>query len=198
MEANNRRIGNMSDFEIEDLVKFLFDLFGQQAKNIHGFVFILKTKYFSTTDSELIKGVTDYIAYNNTDKIQRLSPPLLSSIIISGNKSKTPSYREDFSVSTPDKEKYKQMYLDALYADFEDFCNKKNPSRIFVWQLVARNLKEKGIVSEKEYDGAQDENGKSKEFYTVNNVFNNHYQALCFEKFKDMAMQSKHIQEYIN
>ena len=188
----------MSDYEIENIISFCFDLFGQPIKGLHGYTYILKQKFSTATDKKIIKLVSEYVSNTSSELMQRFSPALLSFMLRQSNKEKFPDYtHNNYETSSEEKEKYKQMFLDALYADFEDYCQRIKPTRIFIWDFVCRKLKDKGVILEKEYSGAFEINTKRQSRTQKASELFNGFRELCLLKFKDMAMTGKHIKEFI-
>ena len=62
METTNKEIRFMSDYEIENIISFCFDLFGQPIKGLHGYTFILKEKFNTATDKQIISLVSNYVS----------------------------------------------------------------------------------------------------------------------------------------
>src|SRR3990167_6561792 len=101
------------------------------------------------------------------------------------------------------KAQYKQLFLTAIYSDFEDYAwglsgefENKETHRIHIWSFVAKKLMEKGIVSDQEYDFCHSENERIKNNTDMKKHFRNKYFDLCVLKFKEIALSGKHIQEF--
>src|SRR3972149_4404268 len=151
----SKKIFEMSDYEIEDVIKFCFDLFGQPAKSLPGFVWILKQKFNFISDAEIKNGVTVYVSGNFTERHNRFTPSVLSHIINSRNKGAESEYKT-YEATEQEKAKYKQQWIESVCLDFDDYCKKIPPSRIFVWRFLAKQLRAKGFITEAEYEDANE------------------------------------------
>lgn len=187
----SKKILEMPDYEIEDVIRFCFDLFGQQpSKSLAGFVWILKQKFNFISEEEIKNGVTNYVSGNFTERHNRFTPSVLSHIVNSRNKGQQSEYRT-YEATEEEKAKYKQQWIEAVCADFDDYCNKIPPSRIFVWRLLSKQLMAKGLITKTQYEDAN-----KKDLQAVS--FNSQFKPLCLKIFNDMAMQGKHISTIIS
>ena len=217
-QPRSKAIANLSDFEITELLEVCAEFFGTTLKQsaAGAFIYMLHAKFNFTIDTEILNACTEYAANPSPDFSRKFSPWLLSSILVTKNKSKNPEYKKpeseyDKGFSSEDEKKAynKQLFMIALYSDFEDFTNigeiefnKREVHRVHIWSFVAKKLMDKGIVSKKEYDLCHTENEKLKNNLTdltdMKKQLKNRYYDICILKFKQIAMEGKHIQQFIN
>lgn len=201
MNIQNKPICQLSDSDISELLTGCAGMFGTILRKevLDPFIYFLRSKFNLTTDKQIIEAVSNYVGGNTQENIARFSAALLSAIIKGADKEKFPTYEvyEKKVVSESDREKYKRMWLDAVYQDYEDFCRRIEPSRIHVWMYLADELQNAGLVTKAEKDIAGD-SSQRRNPETFKTIFANGYKNLCLEKFKDMAMKSEHISQYLN
>lgn len=196
-KTQNKQVINLQDFELAELLNTCSGLFGSVIRKeiFNSFELILKSKFGFITDTKIIEAVSNYVAGNTQENIGRFSPMLLSAILKAADKEKFPVYEKKV-VSESDREKYKRMWIDAVYQDYEDYCRRIEPSRIHVWMYLADELQNAGLITKEEKDKAGEsiQRRNPERFKTI---FANGYKDLCLEKFKDMAMKSEHISQYL-
>jgi len=182
-------IANMQDFEITELLSVCAELFGTQLRNygIQAFIYLLRQKYNFVTDEKILNACTNFASSQEQSK--RFSPALLSHILINANKDQQSEYKS-YEATEEQKAQYKQQWIEAVCLDFDDYCNKIPPSRIFVWRFLAKQLKAKGIIFEQEYESANEKDSKAFSFQSE-------FKPLCLKIFNDLAMQGRHIANYI-
>ena len=179
----------MPDFEITELLGVCAELLGTQLRDygIQAFIYLLRQKYNLVTDEKILNACTNFASSQEQGK--RFSPALLSHILINANKGQQSEYKT-YEATEEDKAKYKQKWIEAVCLDFDYYCNKIPPSRIFVWRLLSKQLKEKGLIWEEEYEAA---NKKESETFS----FESEFKPLCLKVFHNLAMQGKHISNFV-
>ena len=201
MNIQNKPIAFLQDSEIIELLGVCAELFGTQLREygLQAFIYLLKQKYNFTTDKKILDSCTNFAASQAQGK--RFSPAFLSYILTNENKEqKTHGDYETHEITDEEKAFYKQEFLEVVYMDFDDYCNKIPPSRILMWRLVCRQLIKAGIIEQTKYDevNLRTENKKSD----VRNVmqifsFENEFKKLCLKGFYMIAMRGEHISKYV-
>lgn len=189
MNIQKKPISFLSDPEIIEILVVCAELFGTQLRDygIQAFIYLLRQKYNFVTDEKILDACTNFTVRQEQNK--RFSPALLSHILITANQNQQPEYK-DREATEEQKAKYKQEWIEKVCADFDDYCNKIPPSRIFVWRLLSKKLKAKGLISETQYAEAD-----KKDSLAVS--FSSEFKPLCLKVFNNLAMQGKHISSYV-
>ena len=190
MNIQNKPIAFLQDSEIIELLGVCAELFGTQLRDygLQAFIYLLKQKYNLTTDKKILESCTNFAALQAQGK--RFSPALLSHILINSDRDKQQEYKS-YETTPEQKAFYKQEFLKAVYADFDDYCNKIPPSRIYVWRFVCKKLVQSGVIKQSEYDVTHDEDLTQQ--FSSRSAF----KSLCLKAFNDLAMQGKEITTFI-
>ena len=187
--VQKKQIAFLSDAEIEKFLTYCSEFFGTTLKKeaTWSFIYLLRQKYNFVTDEKILDSCTNFAS--SQQQIKRFSPALLSHILITANQNQQNQYKT-YEATEQEKAKYKQQWIEAVCLDFDDYCNNIPPTRIFIWRLLANNLKEKGLLTDEEYFATD---AKESEAFS----FHSEFKPLCINVFKTLAMQGKHISNYV-
>src|SRR3990167_5945684 len=183
MNIQKKPISFLSDPEIIEILVVCAELFGTQLRDygIQAFIYLLRQKYNFVTDEKILDSCTNFAS--SQQQIKRFSPALLSHILITANQNQQNQYKT-YEATEQEKAKYKQQCIESVCLDFDDYCNNIPPTRIFIWRLLANNLKEKGLLTDEEYFATD---AKESEAFS----FHSEFKPLCINVFKTLAMQGK-------
>lgn len=198
MKETPTRIANMSDQELLQVIQLCAELFGTRLRpeSVNAYVYLLKRNFNFTTDKEMVSACTEF-ASNPSNEHHRMSPSFLAMILRQKGKDKQPVYQE-FEISLQDKEKNRILFLESLYQDFDDYCRKEQPTRIFIWRYVVKRMIRAGLINEDMLVSATEKDeyrSTNKNIYSE--VVETEFKTVALNVFKDLAMQGKHISEYI-
>ena len=186
-----KQVAYLSDYELGDLLTHCSEFFGITLKkeSVWAFTYMLQRKYNFVTDEKILNACTNFASSQEQGK--RFSPALLSHILITANKGQANEYKT-YETTEEQKAFYKQEWLKAVYADFDDYCNKIEPTRIHIWRFICIQLREAGIITAEDYDVA-DKKDMGQTF-----TFHSEFKMLCLKGFNTLAMTNNHISKFIN
>lgn len=190
-ETQARYLTNQEITELTQICHAMFSSANLSNVQATAYTNILRHKFSGMTYRQIMKQCEDAAA--NPPKTDfRFTPSFMATILRGHEKINQTQSSEERVATQAERYKYRQEFLNDLYADFNAFKAGMKPKRIQVWQYVAELFVRNGIAER--LPDHKERGGEAKTFKQIMNI----YEEFVLDCFRVLIKNNQHVSQIIN